>query len=295
MKIKKLFDKMNLVYSFEIFPPKVDSPIEKVYKAIERLSSLNPDYISVTYGAGGSTQDNRTTKLSSLIKNRHKIESLAHLTCIGAKKENIDNILKELKENNIENILALRGDIPNTGLGISDFDNSQKLIRYIKEKGGFGIAAACYPEGHIETREKDKDIEVLKLKEEAGADYFITQLFYDNNYLYDFLNKVEQKGIKAPVQAGVMPVINKVQIERTVSLCGVTLPNKFIKIINKYEHDKTALRDEGIAYATEQIVDLISSGIKGIHLYTMNNPYIANTITRSIESLIESINKENVI
>lgn len=292
MKIRTLFDERNLVYSFEIFPPKVNSPIEKVYDTIEELSYINPNYISVTYGAGGSTQNNRTALLSSRIKNEYKIESLAHLTCIGATKENIDSILKDLKANQIENILALRGDIPSTGFVPGDFSNSQELIKYIKEKSGFGVAAACYPEGHIETKEKDKDIEVLKLKEEAGADYLITQLFYDNNLFYDFLNKVEQVGIKLPIQAGIMPVINKRQIKRTVSLCGATLPDKFIKIIDKYEHNPIALRDAGIAYATEQIVDLISSGVRGIHLYTMNNPVIANKITGSIHSLIESINNK---
>ena len=294
MKIKNLFDERNLVYSFEIFPPRPNSPIESVYDTIEELSSINPDFISVTYGAGGSTQNNRTAILSSLIKNEHKIESLAHLTCIGATKKNIDIILDELKQNQVENILALRGDIPSTGFVPGDFSNSQELIRYIKEKG-FGIAAACYPEGHIETKEKDKDIEVLKFKEEAGADYFVTQLFYDNNHFYEFLNKVEQKGIKIPIQAGVMPVINKRQIEKTISLSGATLPNKFIKILNKYEHDKIALRDAGIAFATEQIVDLISSGVRGIHLFTMNNPGIANNITGNIKSLIESVNCKKAI
>ncbi|HLR21836.1 MAG TPA: methylenetetrahydrofolate reductase [NAD(P)H] [Tissierellaceae bacterium] len=295
MKIKELFEKANLVYSYEVFPPNLDSPIERVYDAIGELSELDPDYISVTYGAGGSTQDNRTSILTSRIKNKHNIEALAHLTCIGATKENIDKILNELKGNSIENILALRGDIPEGKFNRGDFNNSQELIRYIKEKGDFGIAAACYPEGHIETKIKDKDIEILKLKEEAGADYFITQLFYDNNYFYDFLGKVEQKGIKAPIQAGVMPVINKAQIKRTIELCGVSLPEKFIRIINKYEHDKIALRDAGIAYATEQIVDLISSGVRGIHLYTMNNPYIANSINNSVKSLIGVVNSKNVV
>ncbi|MCK9444644.1 MAG: methylenetetrahydrofolate reductase [Tissierellaceae bacterium] len=295
MKIRELFKRSDLVYSFEIFPPKVDSPIEVVYDAIEELSSLNPDYISITYGAGGRVQDNRTAKLASVIKNKHNIESLAHLTCIGATEKSIDDILKELKENSVENILALRGDKPESGFGNSDFRNSQELIKYAKDNGGFGIAAAAYPQGHIETLVKDKDIDILKLKEEAGADYFITQLFYDNNRFYEFLNKVEQKGIKPPIQAGVMPVINKKQIMRTISLSGVTLPQKFLRIINKYEYDKIALRDAGIAYATEQIVDLISSGVRGIHLYTMNNPYIANSITNNIKSLIQSVNKERAI
>lgn len=295
MQIKQLFNEKELVVSLEIFPPRANFPIGSVYDTIKDLSDIQPDYISVTYGAGGSSRDNRTLQLSSRIKNKYGIESLAHLTSIGSSKEQIDSILKDLKENKVENILALRGDVPEAGISKGDFSNSQDLIRYIKASGDFGIAAACYPEGHIETKVKDKDIDILKLKEEAGADYFITQLFYDNNYFYDFLNKVEQKGIKAPIQAGVMPVVNKRQIERTIELSGAVLPNKFLKIINKYEHDKIALRDAGIAYATNQIIDLISSGVRGIHLYTMNNSYIAKTIIGNIESIVTSINTKQVI
>lgn len=295
MKIKKLFKEKNLVYSFEIFPPKEDLPLEKVFNTIEKLSELKPDYISVTYGAGGSTLNNRTSLLSSRIKNNYGIESLAHLTCIGAKRGSIDKILDELKKNNVDNILALRGDIPQGGFVSGDFINSQDLISHINTKGNFGIGAACYPEGHIETKVKDLDIDILKFKEEAGADYFISQLFFDNNLFYNFLNKVKKKDIKSPIQAGIMPVINKRQIERIVSMCGATLPRKFIRILNKYQHDSIALRDAGIAYATEQIVDLITYGVEGIHLYTMNNTTIANNITENISSLIQSINSKKVI
>lgn len=294
MNIRQLFDDKKIVYSFEIFPPKPIYPIETVYSSIEELSSLKPDYISVTYGAGGSITNNRTAEIAGIIKNKYKVEALAHLTCIGSNEEQIGYIMKELKEKGINNILALRGDILDNGVNICEFKNSQDIIRYAKANSDFGIAAACYPEGHIESKDKNKDIEILKLKEESGADYFISQIFFDNNYFYDLLNKAEQKGIKAPIQAGVMPVINKKQIERIVSLCGATLPTKFIKIINKYEYDKEALRDAGIAYALEQIVDLISSGARGIHLYTMNNPYIAKKITQSIDSILTSINKEQV-
>ena len=266
-----------------------------MFNTIEKLSELKPDYISVTYGAGGSTLNNRTSLLSSRIKNNYGIESLAHLTCIGAKRGSIDKILDELKENNVDNILALRGDIPQGGFVSGDFINSQDLISHINTKGNFGIGAACYPEGHIETKVKDLDIDILKFKEEAGADYFISQLFFDNNLFYNFLNKVKKKDIKSPIQAGIMPVINKRQIERIVSMCGATLPRKFIRILNKYQHDSIALRDAGIAYATEQIVDLITYGVEGIHLYTMNNTTIANNITENISSLIQSINSKKVI
>ena len=295
MHIKRLFDEKKLLFSFEIFPPRADYPIDTIYNTLEELSALNPDYISVTYGAGGSISNNRTAEISSRVKNKHKIESLAHLTCIGSSKKQMDLILDDLKEKGIKNILALRGDISELGGTIGEFKNSQEIIRYIKERSDFGIAAACYPEGHVDEKNIMKDIEIMKLKEDAGADYFLTQLFFDNNYFYDFLNKVEQKGIKSPIQAGIMPVINKKQIERVVSLCGTKLPRKFIKIINKYEHSPEALRDAGIAYALEQIVDLISSGVSGVHLYTMNNPYIAKSITGSIDSILKSINRKQVV
>lgn len=292
MKIKELFKKKNLVVSLEIFPPNSKYPIESIYDTVEELSALDTDYISVTYGAGGTRRDNRTLQLTSRIKNIHNRESLAHLTSIASSKEEINNILDDLKDNNIINILALRGDKPEDNSQSRDFSNSQDLIRHIKTYGDFGIAAGCYPEGHIESKSKDIDIEVLKFKEEAGADYFISQLFYDNNYFYEFLNKIEQKGIKSPIQAGVMPVVNLKQVKRTVELSGATLPEKFTRILSKYQDDEIALRDAGIAYAVDQIVDLISTGVRGIHLYTMNNPYIANTILGNIDSLVESINSK---
>lgn len=295
MKIKQLFENEKIVYSFEVFPPKPDYPIDTIYSTIEELSRLKPDYMSVTYGAGGSISNNRTAEISSLIKNKYGIESLAHLTCVGSSKGQIDYIINDLKEKDVNNILALRGDRIEGKETIDglDFKNSQDIIRYAKENSSLGIAAACYPEGHIESKNKSIDIEILKLKEMAGADYFISQLFLDNSYFYDLLDKAEKRGIKSPIQAGIMPVINKKQIERIVSLCGATLPNKFIKIINKYEHNKDALRDAGIAYALEQIVDLVSSGVRGIHLYTMNSPYIAKKITTSIDSILCSVRAED--
>jgi methylenetetrahydrofolate reductase (NADPH) len=295
MHIKELFKEKEVVFSFEIFPPKPTSPIETIYDTLDGLQGLNPDYISITYGAGGSVNNNRTCKLSSLVKNKYGIEALAHLTCIGSTKNEISKILDNLNENGIENVLALRGDVHEGNSSIGEFNNSQELINHIKETEKFGIAAACYPEGHIESRNIDRELEILKLKEKAGAEYLISQLFFDNNYFYKFLNFVEKSSIEAPIQAGIMPVTNKKQIERIVSLCGANLPSKFIKIINRYEHDKDALRDAGIAYALEQIVDLVSTGVRGIHLYTMNNPYIAKRITSSIGSILNSINKRQVI
>lgn len=295
MQIIKMFEAKQIVFSFEIFPPKITSPVETIFRTLAALQDLKPDYISVTYGAGGNISDNRTAELSSLVKNKYGIESLAHLTCINSSKAVVDIILQNLKVQGVENILALRGDVPKQIEAIGEFNYACELIEYIKQENGFGIAAACYPEGHIDAGSLQQDIEALRIKVDAGADYLITQLFFDNNYFYDFLNLALQKGINIPIQAGIMPVANKRQIERIVSLCGASVPNKFIKIMNKYEHNKQALQDAGIAYATEQIIDLISTGVRGIHLYTMNNPYIARKITENISAVLEFANKRKDI
>jgi len=289
VEIKKLFQENHVVYSYEIFPPKVDSPLERVYDTIGELAGMQPDYISVTYGAGGSAQNNRTTRLTGRIRKRYGVESLAHLTCIGATKQHIDRTLDELQAHSVRNVLALRGDIPGSGFDPQDFSNSQELIRYVKGRG-FGVAAAAYPEGHAETKVKDKDIEILKWKEEAGADYFITQLFFDNERFYEFMDKVMKKGIGAPVQAGVMPITKARQIKRVVELSGASLPKSFLRMIDRYGHDEAALRDAGIAYATEQISSLIAAGARGIHLYTMNDASVAGAVTRNIDSLIRAVN-----
>lgn len=295
MKINELFNTKELVFSFEIFPPKVTSPISTVYNTLEELKDLKPDFISVTYGAGGSLTDNRTTELSSLVKEKYGVESVAHLTCISSTKEEIDIILDDLKMKGVENILALRGDIPVGQDPKGEFNYAYELISHIKNRGDFNILGACYPEGHVKGRDFKEDMLHLKLKEEMGATQFISQLFFDNSYFYNMLEQKEKLGIKSPIQAGIMPVVNKNQIERIASLCGAHIPEKFIKIMNRYEHDKDALREAGIAYAVEQIVDLVSSGVDGIHLYTMNNPYVARKITESISSIINSINKQKAI
>ena len=295
MKIDEIFAKKDLVFSFEIFPPKTTSSVDTIYKTLEELKDLKPDFISVTYGAGGSLVNNRTTELSSLVKEKYGVEAVAHLTCINSTKEEIDYILNDLKAHGIENILALRGDIPEGGVLKGDFKYAYELISHIKKRGDFNIAAACYPEGHVKGKNLKEDLIHLKLKEESGATHFISQLFFDNNYFYNFLEEKDKLNIKSSMEAGLMPVTNKAQIERLTSLCGVNLPEKFIKIVNKYEYDRVALRDAGIAYAVEQIVDLVSSGVDGIHLYTMNNPYVARKITESISSIINSINKQKAI
>ncbi len=292
MNIKEIFDRKKTVFSFEIFPPKTTSSIETIYNTLDELKGLDPDYISVTYGAGGSVKNNKTVELSSLVKNKYGVEAVAHLTCISSTKEDINSYLESLKTNNIRNILALRGDKPLDGNIVGQFNYASELIKYIKESNkDFNIAAACYPEGHIETKSVIKEVENMKRKEEVGASYFISQLFFDNNAYYKFLEEVYKKNIKAPIEAGIMPVTNKKQIERMVSLSGATLPNKFRKIMDKYEYNKEALRDAGIAYAVEQIVDLVSTGVDGIHLYVMNNSYLAKKISGSIETILDIENK----
>lgn len=290
MQIVRKFAEKDIVFSFEIFPPRATSPIDTIYDTLEALKDLKPDYISVTYGAGGNISDNRTIELSSLVKNKYGIESLAHLTCINSTKENIDSIIRELKQRNVKNILALRGDIPKESTLVGDFKYASELIEYIRQENDLGIAAACYPEGHIDCESLERDVENLKIKVDSGTDFLISQLFFDNNYFYEFLNLVEQQGLNIPIQAGIMPVANKRQIERIISLCGASVPKKFFKIMDKYEHNPQALRDAGIAYATEQIIDLISTGVRGIHLYTMNNPYIARKITENIGSILSFAN-----
>lgn len=295
MRIEELFKNKKVVFSFEIFPPKAASSVNTIYDTLEALKGSNPDYISVTYGAGGSLRNNKTIELSSLVKNKYNIEAVAHLTCINSTKDDINYYLEELKKNNIENILALRGDIPLEGKPIGELNHANELIEYVKKNGDFNIAAACYPEGHIEHKGLYSEIESMKRKEAAGASYFISQLFFDNEAYYNFQNEVRAANIKLPIEAGIMPVTNKKQIERMVSLSGAALPIKFKKIMEKYEHNPEALRDAGIAYAIEQIVDLISTGVDGIHLYVMNNPYVADKISSAIGNILNTVNEKELV
>ncbi len=287
MGISKLFNDRT-VFSFEVFPPKKTSPIDTIYKTLDGLKDLKPDFISVTYGAGGNTADSSTCDIASIIKNKYNIEALAHLTCVNSSRDDIDIILKRLKENNIDNILALRGDINPDMPPKDDFKYASELISYIKENGGFNLSGACYPEVHLEAKDMIEDIHNLKKKVDSGASHLISQLFFDNNAFYSFVEKARIAGINVPIEAGIMPVVNKNQIERMVSLCGASLPAKFSKIMQRFEHNPEALRDAGIAYAVDQIVDLVSNGVDGIHLYTMNNPYIAKKISESVVSIIRS-------
>ena len=285
MKIADKFNQGKTVFSFEVFPPKKTSPFETIITALDQLKDLNPDYISVTYGAGGSNRDN-TLEVASKIKNDYNIEALAHLTCINSKKSDVDSMLEDLKKANITNILALRGDIMPDVEPEKDFRYAMDLCKYIKEKDGFNLAGACYPEVHIDAENQVEGIYYLKEKVNSGLDFLITQLFFDNDIFYRFYENSKIAGINIPIEAGIMPVTNKKQIERMVSMCGVSVPSKLSKIMQKYENNPEALRDAGIAYAIEQIVELISNDIDGIHLYTMNNPYVAKKIKEAVENLL---------
>ena len=286
MKLAELFNNRKTVFSFEVFPPKRDNPIETIYNTLDALQDLKPDFISVTYGASGSLADNSTCEIASAIKHRYGIESAAHLTCVNSTKEEVTQVLKKLHDNGVENILALRGDLVPDVEPKEDFKHASELITFIREsENEFGISGACYPEGHLDSRDQIEDILNLKKKVDAGAQHLISQLFFDNNLFYDFLDKARIAGINVPIEAGIMPVVNKKQIERMVSLCGASLPAKFTKMMSRYETRPEAMRDAGIAYAVNQIVDLVSQGVDGVHLYTMNNPYIAKRISESLKSL----------
>ena len=285
MRTAELF-KNGTVMSFEVFPPKPDDDIKGIYETLDGLSGLRPDFISVTYGAGGGANCSKTLTIASDIKNKYEIESAAHLPCIGLKRENVLEILQKFTENGIENILALRGDISAENSVAGDFSHADELIEFIRQNGDFNILAACYPEGHPESKNIVEDIYNLRRKVDAGADQLVTQLFLDNDYFYAFRERTELAGINVPIEAGIMPVTNKKQIERMVKMCGVQLPGKFMTMIERYENNPVALRDAGIAYAIDQIVDLISQGVDGIHLYTMNKPYIAQKIYEAVFRLL---------
>ncbi|SHM71845.1 methylenetetrahydrofolate reductase [NAD(P)H] [Ruminococcus flavefaciens] len=285
MKTAELFEQKT-VFSLEVFPPKPDADESVIYQTLEQLSDIQPDFISVTYGAGGGKNGCKTIQIASDIQSRYGVESVAHMPCINLKKEQAAEILDSMQENGIENILALRGDRTDDSAPNGDFHHASDLINFIKDNYDFNIIAACYPEIHPESTSAVDDLKWLRYKVDCGADHLISQLFLDNHRFFDFREKACIAGINAPIEAGIMPVTNKRQIERMVKLCGVELPQKFVRVLEKYEHNETALRDAGIAYAIDQITELIAEGVDGIHLYTMNNSYIAHKIFDAVQSLI---------
>lgn len=287
MKISDILKTGKVTISFELFPPKPGAEFAPVLEASKNIAKLNPDFMSVTYGAGGGTSSN-TVKIASNIQNELGVTALAHLSCVSSTKKQITEMLEQIKKNGIENILALRGDIPEA----SDFplphqyQYAYELVREIKEKGDFCIGAACYPEGHVECAHKEEDIEHLKLKVESGCDFLTTQMFFDNNILYNFLYRIREKGITVPVLAGIMPVTNGKQIARICQLSGTVLPARFRAIVDKFGDKPEAMKQAGIAYATEQIIDLVANGVKGIHVYSMNKSEVAASIMNNLSSIV---------
>ena len=288
MSILELFENKT-VFSFEVFPPKKESGIDTIYDTLKELKELKPDFISVTYGAGGSKTDGvSTADLCSLIKNEYSIETIAHLSCLYNTKESVDKILEELKNYGVKNILALRGDV-NPDIPIEDdFKYASELTEYIKSKEmGFDVSGACYPEVHQEAEDLQTDVLNLKKKVDAGASHLISQLFFDNDSFYGFLEEARSVGINVPIEAGIMPVTNKSQIERMVSMCGASIPAKLSKLLQRFGDDKYAMRDAGISYAIDQIVDLVANGVDGIHIYTMNDAYVARKITEAVNNILK--------
>lgn len=290
MKIPAIFEAKKMenkpVLSFEIFPPKKEAALQNIDETLSMLCDLKPDFISVTFGAGGSTVDNKTVEIAKKIKGEYGIEPLVHLTCLHYGKKEIEEILKQLEDAGIENVLALRGDV-NPDIPVKDdFKYANELVEFIKSNGNFSVSGACYPETHLEAPDAITDIRNLKRKADAGAEHLVSQLFFDNEVFYQFYEKTRIAGISAPVDAGVMPVTNRAQIERMVNMCGASLPPKFQRVLQKYENNKEALFDAGMAYTINQIVDLIAHEVDGVHIYTMNNPVVAKRICDGIRNLV---------
>ena len=286
MKISEIHEKKRPVLSFEIFPPKHGTALENIDETLVILSELKPDFISVTFGAGGSSNNNRTIELAKKIKHEYHIEPVVHLTCLTYSKAEIDEFSQILLENDLKNVLALRGDRNPDILPKEDFKHANELTAYLKSKGDFCVGGACYPECHPESVNRVEEMRHLKAKVDAGDEFLLSQLFFENDMFYSFLEDCRIAGIEVPVTPGIMPVINKAQIERMVTLCGASLPKRFRKIMNRYENDKEALFDAGMAYALSQIIDLLANDVDGIHLYTMNNPVVARRICEGIRNLV---------
>ena len=287
MKIIDLLNEDKVTLSFEVFPPKTSSRYENVLKAAEKIASLNPNFMSVTYGAGGGTSA-PTVALAKDIHEKYGVEVMAHLTCVSSTREHVESMVEQFKENGIENIMALRGDIPSDGKVGEDYQYACQLIKELKEKGDFCIGAACYPEGHVESPSIKEDIQHLKEKVEAGADFLTTQMFFDNNVFYNFLYKIKEAGINVPVVAGIMPITNAKQVSRAVQMSGTSIiPYRFKMMVDAFGDNPEIMKQVGIIYASEQIIDLIANGVKHIHVYTMNKPDVAEGIMNNLSELLK--------
>ncbi|WP_022764166.1 methylenetetrahydrofolate reductase [NAD(P)H] [Butyrivibrio sp. XPD2006] len=286
MKISDLFKEKEVTLSFEVFPPKTDAGFEAVEKAASDIAALSPDFMSVTYGAGGGTSKN-TARIAGDLQDRYNVPVLAHLTCVSSTKDLVRSVVNEYKERGIENIMALRGDIPKEGRICFDYDHATELIYDIKSiDDSFCIGGACYPEGHIECARQSEDIAHLKEKVDAGCDFLTTQMFFDNSTLYQFLYRIREKGIEVPVVPGIMPITNAKQVARSVALSGSTIPQKMKIMVDRFADEPDKMKEAGIIYACDQIIDLISNGVSHIHVYSMNKPDIAAGIMDNLRSII---------
>ena len=285
MKIREILAEGRPTLSFEVFPPKTEDNYESVEKAAREIAELKPAFMSVTYGAGGGTS-RYTVDLAAALNNDYRVPTLAHLTCVSSTRTHVKRVLEELKKKGIENVLALRGDIPADGKVEKDYRYASELIREIREMGDFCIGAACYPEGHVESANKTEDILHLKEKVEAGCDFVTTQMFFDNNILYNYLYRIREKGVTVPVVAGIMPVTSASQIARICRMSGTYLPSRFKAIVDRFGGNPAAMKQAGIAYATEQIIDLIANGVNAIHVYSMNKPDVAARIQSSLSEIL---------
>ena len=290
MKLNELFQEEKLSLSFEVFPPKTDTSFESVKKATEEIAKLSPSFMSVTYGAGGETSK-YTLEIAKNIKETYGVSTLAHLTCVSSTKETVKERIKAIKEAGIKNVMALRGDIPEEKMDEDrskwDYRYAIDLVRELKESDSdFCIGGACYPEVHPESINQKEDILHLKEKVDAGCDFLTTQMFFDNNLLYNFLYKIREAGITVPVIAGIMPITNANQVERAIKLSGSFMPQRFKSIVDKFGSDPKAMMQAGIAYATDQIIDLYANNIKNVHVYSMNKPVVAQKIQSNLSDIL---------
>ncbi len=288
MKIKEKLTDNKVHISFEVFPPKTDAKFDSVQRAVDEIATLTPSFISVTYGAGGGISKN-TVKIASHIQNELGVDSIAHLTCVSSTRDEVRERIREMKESGIQNILALRGDIPaDADASIErQYRYAYELIEDIKSQGDFCVGAACYPEGHMECEHKEVDIAHLKQKVDCGVDFLTTQMFFDNSVFYNFLYRIREKGITVPVLPGIMPVTNGKQIARSCQLSGAVLPSRFRAIVDRFGENPAAMQQAGIAYATDQIIDLIANGIQNIHVYSMNKPEVAAAIMSNLSEIVK--------
>lgn len=285
MKIKDILAQEKPVLSFEVFPPKKEDAYESVEKAASEIAKLSPSFMSVTYGAGGGTSK-YTVDIASGLSKTYGVTTIAHLTCVSSTREHVRYMAEELKNHRIENVLALRGDIPADGRVEQDYHYACELVLELKERGDFCIGGACYPEMHPESATKEEDILHLKEKVDAGCDFLTTQMFFDNNLFYNFLYRIREKGITVPVIAGIMPVTNAKQMKKILAMSNTVLPTRFKMILDKFGGNPAAMKQAGIAYATEQIIDLIANDVHAVHVYSMNKPDVAAQIKNSLSEII---------